>query len=424
MRLLFKLCIATVLLASAVVVVLAVLALQDQPAVESTAELSAANVRRVRALAGANDPRKLPAGAVRTLRLNEADLQLGAHYVATRAGRGGARVTLGQGSMLVIVSSELPTDGAADSRHYLNVTVRFEQAPSGPPTIAALRIGSVPVPAIVANAALVWMLHNVPGTSASAQRPLDSLVREVTMLPGELALTYEWLPDLLDDIRSRVVSPEDRKRLEFYQRALAQIAPTLRKDNSIVKLLRPMFAHALKRSVAGEAIAENRALLLVLSAYSNGRGLVGLVPAAATWPKAKRVQLKLRNRRDSAQHFLTSAGLVVLGGKRFSNVIGLAKEVADAGGGSGFSFTDIAADRAGTRFGEMALYSQRSARALQRTVAAGVADSALAPRLHDLPEYLSEAEFAQRYTNLSSPAYKAEIARIEKRLATLSLYRL
>ena len=106
MRLLFKLCIATVLLAPAVVVVLAVLALQDQPAVESTVELSAANIRRVRALAGANDPRNLPAGAVRTLRLNEADLQLGAHYVATRAGRGGARVTLGQGSMLVMASSE------------------------------------------------------------------------------------------------------------------------------------------------------------------------------------------------------------------------------------------------------------------------------------------------------------------------------
>ena len=422
MRLLFKLCIATVLLAPAAVVVLAVLALQGQPAVESTAELSAANVSRVRALARANDPRKLPAGAVRTLRLNEADLQLGAHYVASRAGRGGARVTLGQGFMLVMASSELPTDGATDSRHYLNVTVRFEQAPSGPPTIAALRIGSLPVPTIVANAALVWALHNVPGTSA--QQPLDSLVREVTMTPGELALTYEWRPDLLDDIRSRVVSPDDRKRLEYYQGALAQIAPTLRKDNSIAKLLRPMFAHALKRSVAGEAIAENRALLLVLSAYSNGRGLVGLVPAAATWPKAKRVQLKLRNRRDSAQHFLTSAGLVVLGGKRFSDVIGLAKEVADAGSGSGFSFTDIAADRAGTRFGETALYSQRSARTLQRTVAAGVADSALAPRLRDLPEYLSEAEFARRYTNLNSPAYKAEITRIEKRLAALSLYRL
>ena len=49
---------------------------------------------------------------------------------------------------------------------------------------------------------------------------------------------------------------------------------------------------------------------------------------------------------------------------RLSDVIGLYKEIEDSRGGSGFSFNDIAADRAGTRFGEKAVASEDSARGI------------------------------------------------------------
>jgi len=418
MRVLFRLFLFVLFGLPAVLVVVALLALEDEPALESTGELSAASIKRARALVGAHDPRALSAGTVRTLRLKQADLQLAASYAATRVGRGGAKVSVVPGRMHVAASSELPLNDAGGSGHYLNVVLTLEQSVSGAPRVTQLSVGAVPVPAFLANAALRWAL-----TSSTPNQPAATLLREVVMTPGELAVTYEWRPDVLDGLRARVISDQDRGRLEFYQRALVRNVTKLAKDSSVAALLGPMFALAEQRSDELTAIAENRALLLVLSAYSNGRGLSGLVPQAQDWPKPRRVTLRLRNRRDSAQHYLTSAGLVVLGGNRFADVIGLAKEVADAGGGSGFSFTDLAADRAGTLLGETALYSQASARALQRKLARGVADSALAPKLNDLPEYLSEAEFKRRYGSLRSAEYRAEIARIERRLAVLTLYR-
>ena len=61
-------------------------------------------------------------------------------------------------------------------------------------------------------------------------------------------------------------------------------------------------------------------------------------------------QPTMLGRRDLAQHFVLSAFLAANSGTQAAEAAGLAKEVVDAQGPSGFSFTDIAADRAGIRF--------------------------------------------------------------------------
>jgi len=110
------------------------------------------------------------------------------------------------------------------------------------------------------------------------------------------------------------------------------------------------------------------------------------------------------------------------GGDLLSNAIGLFKEVDDSRGGSGFSFTDLGADKAGTMFGQR-LTSTADARQLQERLAGPIEEEDLMPRVHDLPEGLSDTEFAKQFGDIHSPQYNQVLAEIEQRISELSLYR-
>ena len=58
----------------------------------------------------------------------------------------------------------------------------------------------------------------------------------------------------------------------------------------------------------------------------------------------------MHGRRDLAQHFAVSAALAVLVGPQAAEQVGVAKEISDSRGGSGFSFSDLLADIAGIEF--------------------------------------------------------------------------
>jgi len=170
-------------------------------------------------------------------------------------------------------------------------------------------------------------------------------------------------------------------------------------------------------------VFEKDAALLVLEANVNGRDLGTLVPEAREWPAPRRLSPTLQGRRDFAQHFMTSALVAALAGTALSDAIGIYKEVDDARGGSGFSFTDLAADRAGTRFGARSVRSAADARAIQDAARDGLADAGLMPPVRDLPEHMAEAEFRRRFGGLDDPRYLRIAEEIERRLDTLTLYR-
>ena len=87
---------------------------------------------------------------------------------------------------------------------------------------------------------------------------------------------------------------------------------------------------------------------------------------------------------------------------------------------SGTGFNDLAADRAGTRFGELAV---RDAARLQARMAAGVVDADLLPPVSDLPEHLSEGEFVARYGGVGGVGYSRMLAEIEARIDALPMFR-
>jgi hypothetical protein len=128
----------------------------------------------------------------------------------------------------------------------------------------------------------------------------------------------------------------------------------------------------------------------------------------------------LAGREDFPLHFLISAALAAEGTGPLSKAIGIYKEVADARQGSGFSFNDMAANRAGTRFGERAV---AEAPQLQALLAGGVQEADFMPEVSDLPEFMNEADFARRFGGVGQPAYSKMMAEIESRVAALPVMR-
>ncbi len=184
----------------------------------------------------------------------------------------------------------------------------------------------------------------------------------------------------------------------------------------------PLFGTALDRSAGGDIRAENRAAIFVLAFYANGTGLATIVPGAAQWPKAARRTLTLVGRNDFPKHFLISAAIAAEAGTACRRDRS-AKEIDDSRGGSGFSLNDIGADRAGTRFGEIASQSPERARKLAQAVASGVKESDFMPDVADLPEFMPEAEFKRRYGGIDGPGYNEMMAKIEARVASRPLLR-
>jgi uncharacterized protein YfiM (DUF2279 family) len=225
-------------------------------------------------------------------------------------------------------------------------------------------------------------------------------------------------------LRTVFLPPADQERLRAYNRRLTEVSRSAQTTNvSLADLIVPLFALAAERSPRGDPVAENRAVILVLTFYVNGRPLATILPTAKNWPHPDAHEVLLNRRDDFAKHFIVSAALAAYAGTPLSDAVGVYKEIADSRGGSGFSFNDIAADRAGTRFGEWAAQSPVSARNLQQRLAAGILEQEIIPTTEDLPEFMPEPEFKRRFGGVDAPAYKQMMAEIERRVAALALYR-
>jgi hypothetical protein len=126
----------------------------------------------------------------------------------------------------------------------------------------------------------------------------------------------------------------------------------------------------------------------------------------------------MRGRPDLAKHFFVSAHLVALTGSEMARSAGLAKEMLDANGGTGFSFRDMAANRAGIVFAHAVLSRQMSLEQIARDFTV----NAFMPPVEDLRESLQVAEFLQAYGGAADQRLADELARIEVRINALRVY--
>lgn len=417
MRFFFKLFLLLVIALPLSVAGIVYLAVDTAPSINRAAEITPANIERAKRILDQNDPRKLKSGARRTISVSVSDLDLAANYLARQYAAGGARVQLKRGTAHVGASLRLPI---IPSAIYLNFDATLAEA-GALPRFESLQVGELSIPAPVAH----WLIPRLFALAFDDAdiRSFSSVIKKVSMNESRIALTYEWQADLPDKLRTVLLPPEERERWRVYQERLVSVTRSLiAKNISLTQLLVPIFAFANERSKENNPVSENRAAILVLTLYTVGQTLEPILPEAKNWPRPASHGVLLNQRDDFPKHFMVSAALAAKAGGPLSEAVGVYKEIEDSRGGSGFSFNDIAADRAGTRFGENAA-AEASARKLQRLLSAAISEKDIMPATEDLPEFMPEKEFLKRYGGVDAPEYKKMMADIERRVAALPFYK-
>jgi hypothetical protein len=127
----------------------------------------------------------------------------------------------------------------------------------------------------------------------------------------------------------------------------------------------------------------------------------------------------MRGRVDLAQHFFQSAYLASAIGANGAMAAGFSKELVDAQGLSGFSFGDIAADRAGIRFGT----SVQKRRFPLGVLATSFDIDTFMPDIDKLPEGLSAGQFRKRFGKKDSPQVLDQLKAIDRRIDALPPYK-
>jgi hypothetical protein len=392
------------------------LAFDDAPLLAPAKAVSAADIERAKRLLERHDPRKQKGEGLRQAALSQADLEALLNHAARALGQGSARVVLRSSGASLQFSTRIERSPIGP---WLNVDAQLRET-SSVPAFESLRIGNLPIPGWLADFALEQFIARFgagePGRLAS------EIVQRVRFTPGAMQVAYQWRSGLANQLRALLVQPDDALRLRAYVQRLSEVVAKTpaAQGVSLAHLLPPLLALARERSTGGDATRENRAALIVLTFFANGRSLTALTPAARDWPRPAPRTVTLAGRDDFPKHFLISATLAAEAGTALADAVGLFKEVDDSRGGSGFSFNDIAADRAGTRLGELAVSAPAK---LQDALAPGAKEADFMPDVRDLPEFMPEAEFKRRYGGIGAPLYNKMMNDIEARIAARPLYR-
>lgn len=232
------------------------------------------------------------------------------------------------------------------------------------------------------------------------------------------------------DIAAGGDSPWDSSLVSAYYVRLVETDRNLRMGPppALTEYLGPLFRHARDRSATGDPARENSAALLALAIYVGDHRFeklagINLNPELRGRAPSPSQAVLLGGRHDLCLHFVVSAGLKLLTDQGVSAAIGEFKELLDAGqGGSGFSFVDLAADRAGIRFAEISTDPEGGARRLQELLSDNPSEPLFFPIVADLPENLIQSQFEQRYKGVDSRLYDKMVKEIDRRIDRCPAY--
>lgn len=394
-------------------IVLPWLLLDASPAVEPPPSFRRADLAWVKSLFEKHDPRRQTPNVVHSIQLDETDLNRLLNYavVLRRVNGIDADLTPRQATLnATLVAPKNPFG------RYLNLTAEVAEAPGGI-RIAYLQLGSVPLPGVLADWLARRLHHQLRRDETYAA--LADAFSQVHFNENQAALDYRWRPELFIQLERKSVSllipDEDQARMLAYAGRLDALAKRYPHGSTVPlpQILAPLM---VMESPDGNPAVENRAALTALGAYLVGVSLPRLLEGnSRSFRRAPPVFLSLHGRRDFAEHFAISAALTVNGSSSLASAIGLAKEEEDARKGSGFSFTDLAADRAGVRLGERA--TGNAAAAIRQRLSAARQDADLMPAFNDLPEFMPQAEFDRRFGPVGSARYLAVIGQIDAKLS-------
>ena len=368
----------------------------------------------------------------RVVHLSEDQLnKMLARWVDYQSADSHARVALGDTDQTLRASLRAP-EKVLRSRPYLNVTVtgRCEIADEHLDLeLRSIEVGSLRIPTRFVGQLGAYIARWINNDPANADL-LASITAVMTSREGVDVFVAEDFRD--SDRFARLFQqfndqPDRAPAVREYLNAFLVVARKTKPNQPVFDIVvRRAFELARERSAEHGAASENRAAIVALG-IALGTTKLGHLVGDVWEPKDVRDLVKmplssrLRKRSDWPRHYWVSAALTVMASGGMSDMLGVLKEELDGGeGGSGFSFGDLAADRAGTTFAALATRDDRAALAVQRWVLEPGSDlQLLMPEAYDLPENLTDVEFARQFDGVNGPRYRTMLQEIERRIAAL-----
>lgn len=187
---------------------------------------------------------------------------------------------------------------------------------------------------------------------------------------------------------------------------LDQLGSDLDRDLNAIDLTKSIMLLVSDFPVDDQA-SKNRIAILALGGVLGDDRIQDLTQVKLADAQAKTVekirrQAKFEDRSDLSRHFFASAALAVLLGPEVTWTVGVSKELADAKPqGTGFSFVDLLANRAGIEFSQRALDPGQEPEAFREWCIRSLTAEAIFPNISDLPEGIHLPEFDADYGGVS-----------------------
>ena len=353
----------------------------------------------------------------KTLSLSERDLNLALSYLLNNYIHSTSKINVSKDLLDFKISLLLNNN---DFGKYLNLSFKLTKH-QGYPAINSLQIGKIKIADEFAGTILENIIKYTPLNDyyiLAAQH-----IKEIQISTAGLTISYISSADLKSQ-KKLSLNNTNYQPIIFYQQHITKIIsqhdPKWRL--SLAELLQPLFKLAYHRSTFTNAISENRAVLIAISTYVNKNEIQAFLPIDISPSTQRQYAASLYQRTDMAKHFMASAVLAATGAGTLAQILGQEKELSDAKQGSGFSFIDLAGDRAGLRFGATAVESEAQARKLQKNMANIKDYTAFMPEVRDLPENMNDSTFKQIYRSIYSSKYQRMLKRIDLRISGLTIY--
>lgn len=293
------------------------------------------------------------------------------------------------------------------------------------------QIGDIPISGNMVTQILDFSLTKL--FDENMKKTVLGILHDMQINDGYIAIRTTKSADFNDDIKSSFgevtnlvksvnqTTVIEASHVEPYLLHINNLRPA---DRSLANYVKSVFEFAATRSQSNDPKLENTAAIWSLGIALGNHRFKDLLLNGNKLVVPKIPKTTLQNRSDLALHFLYSAILEELGRTDVAEGIGEIKELLDTGkGGSGFSFVDLAADKAGVAFSKFVKSSEESAFRAQEVLSNGVDERTFFPPTNGLVEGLTDAEFTSIYQDVESAKYHEVASEIDNRIALLALYR-
>lgn len=290
------------------------------------------------------------------------------------------------------------------------------------------KLGNLPIPGALIEALIIESVDLAMGESVA--KTVEELIDNSQYSNSALTLKAnkdKFFKDKVNDSMSALgdlaavytqsskVSPE---LVQFYTKQIELIQSKQLSDYITI-----LFTQAQERTKNSDAIKENTAIIWALAVKFGHYRFASLMGINSHKTQQSQHVPLLRGRTDLTKHFIYSAALQQLGEVDIGLSIGEAKELLDsASGGSGFSFPDLAADKAGLKFAKFVTSSTDNAEFSQAFLKDIEDESSFFPFVHDLPEGFKTKDFERVISSIESDVYKHLEHEIDTRVSALPLY--